>query len=297
MKNARKRVLVALTALAVLTALTAQAQDLDPRNYSNTPVGLNFLSATVTQLHSTGYRLTSEVLGYTHIFDIGGQSAKLSLLMPYAELSAGASPVRPPAPPVTASLDGMADPLLRLSVNLFGAPALSVEEFRNYRQDLIVGASLAVSVPWGDYDSRRLMNIGANRWYFRPGLGVSKAFGPLRVELDGTATIFEENSSFMGTRTLSQRPIYSMAGHIVYSFQNGAWAALDAVYYSGGERSIDGQWQHDGTQSWRAGVVAVLPIDTHNSIKLYGSDGVLKRTGNDYSIWGAVWQYRWGPGL
>ena len=286
-----------LAFLVAFAAVTVRAQDLDPRNYSNTPIGLNFLSATVTQLRSPSYRLTSEVLGYTHIFDIAGQSAKLSLLLPYAELSAGASPLRPPAPPVSASLDGMADPLLRLSVNLFGAPALSVDEFRNYRQDLIIGASLAVSVPWGGYDSRRLMNIGANRWYFRPGLGASKAFGPLRLELDGTVTIFEENSGFLGARTLSQRPIYSAAGHIVYSFQNGAWAALDAAFYGGGERSIDGQWQRDGTQSWRAGVVAVLPVDTHNSIKLYGSDGVFKRTGNDYSLWGAVWQYRWGAGL
>jgi hypothetical protein len=40
-----------------------------------------------------------------------------------------------------------------------------------------------------------------------------------------------------------------------------------------------------------------LPVNRHNSIKLYGSTGVSTRTGSDFDVVGIAWQYRWGGGL
>lgn len=60
---------------------------------------------------------------------------------------------------------------------LYGAPALSLEEFRDYKTDIIVGASMEITPPLGQYDSDKLLNIGTNRWSFKPELGVSKAWG------------------------------------------------------------------------------------------------------------------------
>jgi hypothetical protein len=104
-----------------------------------------------------------------------------------------------------------ADPRIRLSINLCGAPALTLKEFKDYEQDLIAGAILQVSVPWGQYDDTRLVNIGINRWFVKPELGVSKALGRWTLELSTAATLYTDNDDFYGGNTRSQDPIYSTA--------------------------------------------------------------------------------------
>jgi hypothetical protein len=47
------------------------------------------------------------------------------------------------------NVSGFADPGLRFSVNLYGAPALSFKDFKDYRQDTIFGVSLLVTMPFG----------------------------------------------------------------------------------------------------------------------------------------------------
>ena len=54
---------------------------------------------------------------------------------------------------------------MRFSVNFYGSPALSLEEFTNYQQDLIIGSSIQVSAPLGQYDENKLVNLGNNRWF------------------------------------------------------------------------------------------------------------------------------------
>jgi hypothetical protein len=102
---------------------------------------------------------------------------------------------------------GLADPRLRLSVNFYGAPALSTQEFASYRQDVIVGASLQVTAPVGQYGSARLVNIGTNRWPFKPEFGISKAVGPVTLELTAAATYFTDNDNFFGGSALAVDPI------------------------------------------------------------------------------------------
>jgi hypothetical protein len=56
-----------------------------------------------------------------------------------------------------------------------------------------MGASLQVSVPLGQYDTDRLVNLGTNRWFFQPELGISKAWGPLTRELAASVTLYTDN--------------------------------------------------------------------------------------------------------
>ena len=133
-----------------------------------------------------------------------------------------------------ATVNGFANPLFRLSVNLYGAPALTLKEFADYQQDLIVGASLQISAPWSQYDSSRVVNIGTNRWSFKPEVGVSKAVGPWTLELSAAATLYTDNNDFFGGTKREQDPIYSFQGHAIYAFPRGAWGSLDATYFTGG---------------------------------------------------------------
>ena len=124
-------------------------------------------------------KTSSVVLAYARVRDLWGTSGKFDAIVPYTSLSGTAELA---GQPVDREANGLADARFRLSVNLYGAPALTLQEFRNYEQDLIVGASLQVSVPWGQYDSSRVVNIGTNRWSFKPEVGISQAAGPWTVE-------------------------------------------------------------------------------------------------------------------
>jgi hypothetical protein len=199
--------------------------------------------------------------------------------------------------PVDRNVSGFADPRLRLSVNLYGAPAMTLQEFKDYEQDLIVGASLQVSVPSGQYDESKLVNIGTNRWSFKPEVGVSQALGPWTLEAQVAAQFFTDNDDFFRGNTRSQDPIYSLQGHVIYGFRSGIWGSFDVTYFTGGRTTINGKLNEDLQQNWRVGGTLAFPVDVHNSIKLYASSGVSARTDNNYDLIGIAWQYRWGGGL
>ena len=299
----------ALTAAActlMAGASTAHAQDIEPRAYSNAPIGMNFLIAgyAYTQgglafdaslpVKDPNLKTSSAVLAYVRTLDLWGKSGKFDAVVPYTRLSGTAVAA---GETITREVDGFADAKFRLSINLYGAPALTLKEFADYRQDLIVGLSLQVSVPIGQYDPSKLVNIGTNRWSFKPEVGVSKAVGPWTLEVSVAATLYTDNTDFYGGNTRSQNPVYSMRGHVIYGFPSGIWASLDATYLTGGRSTLNGVQSNDLQQNWRVGGTLAFPVDVRNSIKLYASSGVSARTGNNFDLLGLAWQHRWGGGL
>jgi hypothetical protein len=97
-------------------------------------------------------------------------------------------------------------------MNFIGAPALTAAEFKDYRQNFILGASLRVTAPLGQYDSDKLVNIGTNRWSLKPEIGFSKAFGRWTVELAPAVTFYTDNGDFFGGQTRAVAPLYSVQG-------------------------------------------------------------------------------------
>ena len=271
-----------------------QAQEIEARLYSNAPIGMNFATGGIAQAKSGSYKLTTEAVSLTHVLNIAGQSGRLSLLLPYAELSGTGTAG---SQTFNASSEGLSDPVIKASANLYGAPALSLDEFKTYKQDLIIGASIAASVPWGKYNNEQMINVGANRWFIQPGLGASQAVGPWRLELAGMATIYTNNTSFMGSNTLSQNPIYSTQTHVIYYFANTAWISVDATYYTGGQSYVNGLPVSGSQENWRYGSTFSYPVNKNNSIRLTASTGGYSRTNNSYDLYGISWQYRWGGGL
>ena len=305
-KLARVLEAAAIVAALALLAPATRAQDIEPRSYSNAPVGVNFAIAGIaftrgalefpagTFLTDARINTQSVVLAYAHVLDLWGKSAKFDVILPYMSLSGNALFA---GAPVERNVDGPVDPRFRLSVNLYGAPAMGLQDFRSYKQDLIVGASLQVIAPWGQYDRTRLVNIGANRWSFKPELGVSKAIGSWTVEGKLAAIFFTTNDDFFGGRRREQDPIASVQANVIYGFANGIWASVDGTYYAGGRTTLDGVRGADLQQNSRIGATLALPIDRRNSVKLYASSGVHARTGNNFDLFGIAWQHRWGGGL
>ncbi len=191
-----------------------------------------------------------------------------------------------------AEISGLGDPRVRFSALLYGGPALSASDFVDYTQDLIFGASLAVTAPLGQYDSNRAVNVGTNRWSVKPELGVSKALGPVILELETSLTFYTDNNDFLG-RKVEKEPVYAVQGHVVYHTRIGFWVALDTTYNAGGRETIDGK-QGPESQHSRVGATIAIPIDRYNSVKLYGSAGASPRRGGDFYTAGIAWQLRWG---
>jgi hypothetical protein len=292
--------------LLLLAGAPAQSQDIEPRTYSNAPVGVNFLIAGYAYtrggiafdpaLPVTDPQLetSNAILAYARILDLWGKSGKLDILLPYTWLSGSATRF---GEPVEREVDGFADPRLRLSINLYGAPALDLKRFRDYQQDLIIGASLQVSAPWSQSDEARVVNIGTNRWGLKPEIGMSKTIGPWTLELSTAVNLFGDNKDFFAGKRRSQDPLYSAQTHLIYGFRSGVWMSLDATYFTGGETSLDGIANDDRLSNWRMGGTLAVPIDALHSLKLYASSGVSSRTDNDFDLIGIAWQYRWGGGL
>lgn len=291
--------------LMLLSAI-AQAQEIEPRTYSNAPVGVNFLVVgtgyseggisvdPAVQLTNAKIKTDLAALAYARVLDIGGQSAKFDLIVPYASLNGTAEYV---GEPVAREVSGFGDPKLRLAMNFFGAPALTLDEFAGYRHDLIIGGSLQVSLPVGQYDRDKLVNIGTNRWYVKPELGISKGWGRWTLEGTASATIFGDNDDFFGGKHREQAPIYGFQGHLVYGFPSGIWGALTAAHFSGGRTTLDGVRGNDLQQNSRLAATLAFPVNRQNSIKIYANSGVHTRTGTDFDTIGLAWQYRWGGGL
>jgi hypothetical protein len=294
------------SASLIIVAPAAVAEDLEPRSYANTPVGINFLLMGYSDLHGNvtanpsvplqdaKLNIKTVVFAFARSLDVWGRSGKFDIVVPEARLTGSALF---DGEPKERNVTGLIDPRFRFSVNLYGAPAMSLAEFPSYQQDLIIGTSLAITAPLGQYDASKLVNLGNNRWSFKPELGISKRVGPVTLELSGAGTFYTDNDEYLRDHTLSQNPIYQVQGHLIYAFSNGIWASLDTTYFAGGSTSIDGVGNHDSQENTRYGCTLTLPLNRNHSVKLNASNGGHTRTGSEYNVVGIVWQYRFGGGL
>jgi len=287
-------------------AALAHAGEIEPRSFSNAPVGINFLIAGYA--HSEGglstvasspiedaqLKMNTEVLAYARTLDVWGKSGKFDVILPHSNLSGTAMVA---GHPVGRYISGLNDPLFRFSTNFYGAPALSLQDFSKYQQDLIIGGSIQISAPLGQYDSDKLVNLGSNRWFMKPNLGISKELGPLTLELSAGVFLFTDNDDYFKGSTLEQDPLYTTQLHTTYNFGRGVWAAVSGTYDYGGRTTVNSIRKDDAQSNSRVGATLALPVNRNNSIKLYASSGVATRIGNDYDLVGAAWQYRWGSGL
>jgi hypothetical protein len=290
----------------LFVATQAHTGEIEPRSYVNTPVGVNFLLAgysysdgglsTVSSspIEDAQLKIQYGVLAYARALDVWGKAGKIDVILPYSHLSGNAMVAGQPR---ERNVTGFTDPRFRFSVNFYGAPALSLPEFAKYQQDLIIGASIQVSAPLGQYDKDKLVNLGNNRWFAKPDLGISKAWGDLVLELSTGVFFFSNNEDFFGGKTLEQDPVYTTQIHITYNIGHGIWAALSGTNDYGGRTTVDGVRSDDLQNNSRVGATLAVSVNRNNSIKLFASSGVHTSIGNDYDMGGIVWQYRWGSGL
>jgi hypothetical protein len=225
-------------------------------------------------------------LGAGYTFDALGRQARLMALLPYAwgELSAAAS-----GAPAVENLDGLVDPRIKFSIGLWGAPALSTDEFANRRRATSISASLTVMPPFGRYEGDRLASLGANRWAFKPEIGVWHPIGRWTLEASLGAWFYTENDDYLGG-VRSQDPITAVASHVSYTFGDRSWLALNATLFFGGRTDVDGVRNDDEQDNMRFGLTYSRPITQRQSIKFTYSTGARTRRGSDFDTFTLTWQ-------
>jgi len=278
------------------------AQEIEPRAYSPSPSGLNFLIAVGG--HSEGGVLTDPSLpvtdieaqvdalavGYGRSFGLAGRSANVAFALPYIEVDASGN-IGEQRASVTRA--GWGDAKLRLAMNLIGGPAMTPREFSQRVPATTLGVSMSVSLPTGEYLPDKLVNIGTNRWAVKTELGLTHPIGKWLLEGYLGAWWFEENDDFFGGHRREQDPLASIQVHMSYTFKPRLWLALNTTYYEGGQTTLDGVAKHDRQANSRAGLTFSTPLGKNYSLKFNWSRGATTRIGSNFTTYGIGLQYAW----
>jgi hypothetical protein len=290
-------------ALAVLTMpVCASAQELEPGAYWPLPTGLNIVTVVnsvnwgdvafdpAAPIDEASAVINTTAFAFTRAFSLAGRSANAGVVLP---VIGGHLEGLYLGEPAEVGRFGQGDPRLRLALNLFGAPAMTPKAFASYRQRTIVGVSLTVAPPLGQYDSTKLINLGTNRWSFRPEFGVSLAHGQWVVEAMAGVWLFTDNPDFVGGRRRTQDPIAATQVHLTYRFNRRMWLAADANYFTGGQTTIGGKENLDFQRNSRIGATFSSALGRRHAIRMSVSRGAYTTIGADFTSIAASYNYAW----
>lgn len=288
---------------------TANAQDLAPRAYIITPTHSNAITVTYAfysgNLDFGNFPITDAtahasvpVLSLFHSMNLFGRTANFVASVPYGVATFHGSVL---GTETNVYRSGQLDSVYRFSVNLKGGPAMSAPHYLRWKQDALIGVSLRVVAPTGQYDPTNLINWGNNRWAFKPELGLSKRRNHWVVDAYGGAWLYTTNRQFFSKNQYNrnvlkqtQAPIAAFEGHLSYDVKPRLWLSLDGNFWFGGKTSLNGvENATSELRNSRVGTTLSLPISKHHSIKLSYNNGAYVKFGGDFQSISAAWQYSW----
>jgi hypothetical protein len=287
----------------ILLCLTERvsAQDLDPRAYARVPVdatvliaGFNYTYGSVVldptlPIKDLEAKVQSPMLGIARTFSLFGLTSQAYVVLPYSWAQASGKVLGEDS---SITRNGFGDTRFRVSVLFLGAPAITVEEFAKTSPQTVLGASLTVTEPTGQFFSDKLINLGTNRWSFKPEIGLSYMLSKQWfIDVYAGVWLFTNNDSFYpGTSIRSQNPLLTFQTHVSYNFTPLMWAAIDFTYYTGGQSSINDIYNDDRQNNSRLGATFNLPVSRVSSIKLAYSTGAVIRVGGNFSTISVAFQ-------
>jgi len=275
------------TALGIVCVLlfgflqaSIQGQEIEPRRWSHLPIRSHFLGGAyayttgeifldpVLRIENAEFEVHSTALKFIQSFEVFGKSARIDVWQSYqsGEWSGSLNGV-----PAGISRDGWNDTNLRFAVNLFGAPPLRGKEFQEYRakakNETVIGAGLGIQLPTGEYFEEKLINLGNNRFNFRPQIGIVHGRGKWSTELTTAVYLFTDNNEFFNGNHLEQDPIYAADASLIYTFRPGLWISASAGYGYGGETDINGVPTDNVTSNLGYGLAVGVPLSRALGLK------------------------------
>jgi hypothetical protein len=305
----RRRIFLKLVLSTVVAGLSLRpltGQELSPRAYFITPVNSNAITfigsfytggldfnGTIPITGATGtYGIP--IFSYYHSFGILGRSANISGSLPYAVGHFRGSVL---GSQMEIYRSGLMDTGFRISVNLKGGPAMSPPRFAKWKQTTLLGLSLKVIAPTGQYDSTKLVNWGINRWAFKPDFGYSKRWGRTMLDAYGGVWLYTRNTAFYSIpvpKPQTEAPVGSFEGHLSYDVKPKLWFSLDGNLWFGGVTSLSGVQNLKTRQTGsRVGATGSYRLSKHQTVKVSYSDGIYLLFGGNYQNVSVAWQYSW----
>ncbi len=257
------------------------AQELEPRRWSHLPTGKNFAGGgysyteadiyfdPVLRIENVEMEMHTWAVKYIRTFELFQTSARIDFIQGYQE---GRWNGLVDGVPRSIKRSGLSDSILRFAINLYGAPPLKGKEFAAYRAkvdvETIFGTALVVQLPTGDYMDDKLINLGTNRFTFRPQLGMVHNRGKWSMELTGAVWLYTDNNDFFNGNKREQDPLYTSQIHLVYTFHPGLWAAASAGYGYGGESTVSGVEKNDRRENLAWAFSFGYPITRQFGVKV-----------------------------
>ena len=278
------------------------AQDLEPRTYTNIPLGQNFVGvgyaysdgeinpSPSVPLQDIELTMKGTVGAYVRSLDLWGKAGNFSAS--WARICLEGSGLLNEVL-VRGDRCGTSDPSVRLAYMFYGAPAMDLKTFRKTPPGRVIGVSLKVDMPLGDYNNENIINTGSNRWTFKPEIGISNRWGEWSLDAAFAARLFTDNDNFKGKATLEQDPLYQLQAHLIYNLPKGRWVSINGNYFWGGRTSKNGVKGDDRQENSRIGLTLAWPLNAQHSLKFFAHQGVVTKIGNDSDTYGVLWQYRW----
>lgn len=288
--------------IMLLASSNGSAQELEPRNLTNVPVGTNiavmgyaFASGNILfdpalPLEDVNANTHAIVGAYVRSLSFFGMAAKANMILPFA---AGDWEGVYQGTDTTTARSGMGDLRFGFSFNFIGSPALEKDGFKDYKQKTIAGFSLQVVAPTGQYFDDRLINLGSNRWAFRPQLGVSHKIQTWYIEYAMNAWLFTTNNAFWNGNKLEQGPIGTFKVNVIKSFNKGIWASLGAGYAFGGRSFVNDVRRDAHISVMRFGAIVVVPVHPQHSLKLTALTAQRFEQGADFDAISLTYQFIW----
>lgn len=282
------------------------AQFTDPHTYDNTPVDVNQIELVYDYARANAsidtslivpdaeFNLNQGTVDYTRYFSFVHRVAWLQAGVPLAGLDGSVTGTN-----IRGSIAGTGDSSYAFYMLLKGGPALSVAQFASYKPATTVGVSLSITAPTGLYNADKILNLGSNRWSFKPEIAVSHPFGPgQKWEFDGYANIYfyTDNSSYHGTEILRQLPLAGLEGHISYSFTPSVWASLDTRYSFGGDNYVNSVNQNDAQQNLILGSEVGISLNPQNLLVFEFAKALVHDNGLAATGFAMKYTYSWGKG-
>jgi hypothetical protein len=298
----RVRVACLLGLLALLsTVVPARAQDLVPGAFTPAPVGFNVVTILTNintgevvfdssvPVEDASARIGVAAIGLSRTLNLAGRYSNVTVIVPYfrAHLEGLLADEFHET-----SRSGLGDSSVRIGVNLYGAPAMTPKEFAAYRAGTVLSVSFTVGLPTGQYYPDKIINIGTNRWAFKPEVGLSRTRGRWTIEGDLSTTSFTDNTNYLSGGLRQQALIFAGQWHLIYTVRPGLWVAGDGNYWNGGRFTVNGIEAPLKQKNSRLGLTLAVPV-ARQQFRIAYSYGAYTTIGGAYKSLGLSYSYAW----
>jgi hypothetical protein len=273
--------LILFVCFSVSGISVVSAEDLEPRRWAHLPVDTHFVGAgygrthadvnfdPVLKIENAELELDSWAVKYIRTFELFEKTARFDVAQGYQQ---GRWNGLLDGEPAEVQRNGLTDTIVRVAINFQGAPALGGKAYAEYRaankDENVAGMGLSVQLPSGEYMDDKLINIGSNRYTFRPQVGMMQTWGAWSLESTAWVVLYSDNTNFYNGKRLENDPLYVASGHLIYTYSPGVWASLSAGYDRGGRSTVDGVKKDDEREDLLFALSLGVPINRNMSVKL-----------------------------